>query len=141
MASYTNKLAELKKTLAKKDKQIANLQENIKTLTAKRAEDMDTLHDLRNQLEYGIKDLQEAMKEVYLKSFCEEYGEPVLDDETKELLGKRIVFRALRKNNYKLNLSEELIVPEDEKYISKITVGLTYTAEEEGGKDDEGQQV
>ena len=83
MANYTNKLAELKKTLEKKDKQIANLQETIKTLNAKRAEDMDLLNDLRNQLKGGIDDLREAMKEVYLKSFCEEYGEPVLDESVR----------------------------------------------------------
>ena len=76
------------------------------------------------------------MTEIYCKSICVEHGEDVTDEDTGELIGKRLTFRALRKNNYKVNLSEELFVPEDEKYISTITVGVTFPAKK-GEEDDE----
>jgi histidinol phosphatase-like enzyme len=125
------KLKELKQKMS-------NLRATNKDLLARHAEDQAKIKKYEEMIANDLKDIQEAMNEVYLKSMCEEYGEPVLDEETNELLGKRLEFRALRKNNYKLNLAEKLFYPEDDRFISTITVGITYPAEEEeenNGKD------
>ena len=129
--SDQEKLKELKKKMT-------NLRAVNKDLAARHAEDQAKIKKYEEMIANDLRDIQEAMNEVYLKSMCEAYGEPVLDEETNELLGKRLEFPALRKNNYKLNLAEKLFYPEDERYISTITVGLTYPAEEEeenNGKD------
>ena len=124
--------------LKKAKEQVKNLRETTRMLTAKHAEDQQRIKTLESQVKDGLLEIEEAYKEVLLKSICEAYGEPVLDDETKELLGKRLEFKALRKNNYKVNMSETLIYPEDERFISTITVGVTYPAtkeeEENNGK-------
>ena len=124
------KLKELKQKMS-------NLRATNKDLLARHAEDQAKIKKYEEMIANDLKDIQEAMNEVYLKSMCEEYGEPVLDEETNELLGKRLEFRALRKNNYQLNLAEKLFYPEDDRFISTITVGITYPAEEEesNGKD------
>lgn len=122
--SDQEKLKELKKKMT-------NLRAVNKDLAARHAEDQAKIRKYEEMIANDLRDIQEAMNEVYLKSMCEAYGEPVLDEETNELLGKRLEFPALRKNNYKLNLAEKLFYPEDERYISTITVGLTYPAEEE----------
>ena len=124
------KLKELKQKMS-------NLRAMNKDLLARHAEDQAKIKKYEEMIANDLKDIQEAMNEVYLKSMCEEYGEPVLDEETNELLGKRLEFRALRKNNYQLNLAEKLFYPEDDRFISTITVGITYPAEEEesNGKD------
>lgn len=122
--SDQEKLKELKKKMT-------NLRAVNKDLAARHAEDQQKIKKYEEMIANDLRDIQEAMNEVYLKSMCEAYGEPVLDEETNELLGKRLEFPALRKNNYKLNLAEKLFYPEDERYISTITVGLTYPAEEE----------
>ena len=124
--------------LKKAKEQVKNLRETNRMLAKKHAEDQQRITTLEGQVKDGLLEIEEAMKEVYLKSVCEAYGEPVLDDETKELLGKRLEFNVLRKNNYRLNMSEKLFYPEDERFISTITVGLTYPAteeEENNGKD------
>ena len=122
--SDQEKLKELKKKMT-------NLRAVNKDLAARHAEDQAKIRKYEEMIANDLKDIQEAMNEVYLKSMCEAFGEPVLDEETNELLGKRLEFPALRKNNYKLNLAEKLFYPEDERFISTITVGLTYPAEEE----------
>ena len=129
--SDQEKLKELKKKMT-------NLRAVNKDLAARHAEDQAKIRKYEEMIANDLKDIQEAMNEVYLKSMCEAYGEPVLDEETNELLGKRLEFPALRKNNYKLNLAEKLFYPEDDRFISTITVGLTYPTEEEeesNGKD------
>ena len=129
--SDQEKLKELKKKMT-------NLRAVNKDLAARHAEDQAKIRKYEEMIANDLKDIQEAMNEVYLKSMCEAFGEPVLDEETNELLGKRLEFPALRKNNYKLNLAEKLFYPEDDRFISTITVGLTYPAEEEeenNGKD------
>lgn len=129
--SDQEKLKELKKKMT-------NLRAVNKDLAARHAEDQAKIRKYEEMIANDLRDIQEAMNEVYLKSMCEAYGEPVLDEETNELLGKRLEFPALRKNNYKLNLAEKLFYPEDDRFISTITVGLTYPAEEEeenNGKD------
>ena len=129
--SDQEKLKELKKKMT-------NLRAVNKDLAARHAEDQAKIKKYEEMIANDLRDIQEAMNEVYLKSMCEAYGEPVLDEETNELLGKRLEFPALRKNNYKLNLAEKLFYPEDDRFISTITVGLTYPAEEEeenNGKD------
>ena len=118
------KLKELKQKMS-------NLRATNKDLLARHAEDQAKIKKYEEMIANDLKDIQEAMNEVYLKSMCEEYGEPVLDEETNELLGKRLEFRALRKNDYQLNLAEKLFYPEDDRFISTITVGITYPAEEE----------
>lgn len=122
--SDQEKLKELKKKMT-------NLRAVNKDLAARHAEDQAKIRKYEEMIANDLKDIQEAMNEVYLKSMCEAFGEPVLDEETNELLGKRLEFPALRKNNYKLNLAEKLFYPEDDRFISTITVGLTYPAEEE----------
>ena len=129
--SDQEKIKELKQKMS-------NLRATNKDLLARHAEDQAKIKKYEEMIANDLKDIQEAMNEVYLKSMCEEYGEPVLDEETNELLGKRLEFRALRKNNYQLNLAEKLFYPEDDRFISTITVGITYPAEEEeenNGKD------
>ena len=130
MANQTD-AEKLKKARA----QIKNLRETNRMLTKQHAEDAQRIRKLEQQVLEGVLEIEEAMKEVYLKSVCEAFGDPVLDEETKELLGKRLEFKVLRQNNYKLNLSEKLFYPEDERYISTIMVGITYPEEEEQNED------
>ena len=132
--SDQEKLKELKKKMT-------NLRAVNKDLAARHAEDQQKIKKYEEMIANDLRDMQEAMNEVYLKSMCEAYGEPVLDEETNELLGKRLEFPALRKNNYQLNLAEKLFYPEDERFISTITVGLTYPAEEEEENNGKDQQV
>ncbi len=127
-------IAELKGKIYQLNLKNRNLQENIKALTDQHVKDQAEIKKLNGQMDDAIKGLQEAMMEIYCKSIAYQYGEDVHDDETGEYLGKRLVFKALRKNDWKLNLNEDLIFPEDEKYISTITVGLTAPQK---GEDDE----
>lgn len=131
MANHTNERAELKARINELNERIKSLEIRNTDLVNRHIQDAQVIKNLHDNVGQQIKDLQEAMTEIYCKSICEEYGEPVLDEETKELLGKRLVFRALRKNPYKVNLTEELFYPEDEKYISTITIGVTYPQEGE----------
>lgn len=131
MANHKNERAELKAQINELNERIKALEIRNTDLVARHVQDAKVIKNLHDNVGKQMQDLQEAMTEIYCKSICEEYGEPVLDEETKELLGKRLVFRALRKNNYKVNLSEELFYPEDEKYISTITIGVTYPQEGE----------
>ncbi len=110
---------------------VKNLAETNRMLIKMHSEDVQRIKKLEQQVLEGVLEIEEAMKEVYLKSVCEAFGDPVLDEDTKELLGKRLEFNVLRKNNYKLNLSEKLFYPEDERYISTIMVGITYPEEEQ----------
>ena len=132
MANHKNERAELKAQVNELNDRIKALEIRNKDLVERHIQDAQVIKNLHDNVEQQLKDLQEAMTEIYCKSICEEFGEPVLDEETKELLGKRLVFRALRKNPYKVNLTEELFYPEDEKYISTITIGVTYPQEGEG---------
>lgn len=131
MANHKNERAELKAQVNELNDRIKALEIRNKDLVERHIQDAQVIKNLHDNVEQQLKDLQEAMTEIYCKSICEEFGEPVLDEETKELLGKRLVFRALRKNPYKVHLSEELFYPEDEKYISTITIGVTYPQEGE----------
>ena len=132
MANHKNERAELKAQINELNDRIKALEIRNKDLVERHIQDAQVIKNLHDNVEQQLKDLQEAMTEIYCKSICEEFGEPVLDDETKELIGKRLVFRALRQNNYKVHLSEELFYPEDDKYISTITIGVTYPQEGEG---------
>lgn len=126
MANQTD-AEKLKKLRAR----VKNLAETNRMLIKMHSEDVQRIKKLEQQVLEGVLEIEEAMKEVYLKSVCEAFGDPVLDEETKELLGKRLEFKVLRQNNYKLNLSEKLFYPEDERYISTIMVGITYPEEEQ----------
>lgn len=133
MANHKNERAELKAQINELNERIKALEIRNKDLVERHIQDAQVIKNLHDNVEQQLKDLQEAMTEIYCKSICEEFGEPVFDEETNELLGKRLTFRALRKNRYKVHLSDELFFPEDEKYISTITIGVTYPQE---GEDD-----
>lgn len=131
MANHKNERAELKAQINELNERIKALEIRNTDLVARHVQDAKVIKNLHDNVGKQMQDLQEAMTEIYCKSICEEYGEPVFDEETNELLGKRLTFRALRKNRYKVNQSEELFYPEDEKYISTITIGVTYPQEGE----------
>ena len=143
MANHKNERAELKAQVHELNLRIRDLEDRNRDLVMRHVSEANETAKLKEQLDEGVKgllsDLQEAMTEIYCKSICMEYGEDVFDEETGELLGKRMTFRALRKNDYKVNMSEELFDPEDEKYISTITVGVTFP-ERKGEDNDSGRE-
>ncbi len=122
-------IKELKKLINQKNLQIKNLRESNKAILKQHAIDAQEIQRYQHTLQSQIAELQEAMTEVFAKSICAAVGEDVYDDDGK-CIGKRLVFKALRQNDYKLTMSEELIVPEDPKYISTITIGLALPLEE-----------
>lgn len=127
-------IKELKAKINEQNLKMKNLRENINHLTELHAEDQRRIAQMRDRLNEKLVELQQAMTEIYCKSICMEHGEDVVDEETGEVIGKRLVFKALRQNDLKLNMTEELFIPEDEKYISTITIGVTYP---EKGEEDE----
>lgn len=125
-------IKELKEKINEQNLKMKNLRETNRSLIEQHAKDQKELAIYKGQMDDAIRGIQDAMLEIYAKSICAEYGEDVYDDETGEYIGKRLVFKALRKNDYKLNMTDELIYPEDPKYISTITIGLVLPLEEKG---------
>ena len=115
------------KTIQQVNKENAELRKANKELIAKHIQDTHEMQDLRDSIEKGMMEIEDAYS-IFLKSITEQYGEPVLDEETMELLGKRFEFHVERANDDQFNMSES---PADDeaRWLAKITLSVTYSPE------------
>ena len=135
MANYSNKLDSLKKTLAKKDKQIHNLQENIKMLNARRMAVQEELTKAKSTLaklqKTSMAEIAQEYLGVYLKWITEQHGTEQIDEVTGEALGKMFAFTFQEQND---NVFRMMPIQDEEGRLSMVC-SSAYPIEE--GEEDE----
>lgn len=126
--------------LKKARAQIKNLRETNRMLIAKRSIEQNefkkTREALGNLQKTSLEEIATEFIAVYLKNITEQYGEERIDEETGEKIGKMFAFTLQEPNENKFNM----MPMQDEEGRITFVCAVTFP-EEEGGKDDEGQQV
>lgn len=117
------------KTLQQVNKENANLRKANKELLAQHVKDSRRIKELEEMNQEIFNEISDVYS-VWMKSIVEQHGEPVFDDDSFDIIGKRFEFQVEKSlNRNRFNMSEG--PPDDEeKYLAKITLGVTYPTEE-----------
>lgn len=117
------------KTLQQVNKENAELRKQVKELLGVHAKDQRELNEYKTAFDDAVKEISDAYN-IWMKAVVEQFGEPVQDDETQELIGKRLEFYVKRADTSKFNMRSELPEERDrDVYLAKMTWGVTYAQE------------